>query len=99
MVKSELIQKIANQNPSLLKSDVIKIVNIIFSEITNALCANNFIACEIRGFGRFTTKIKKSRFGLNPATGTQVYLPQKRVLKWKASKVLLKRLNENFTDN
>ena len=99
MVKSELIQKITNQNPSLLKSDVVKIVDIIFLEITNALCSNKFSACEIRGFGRFSTKIQKSRVGRNPATGTQVNLPQKRVLKWKASKVLLKRLNENFTDS
>ena len=37
MIRSELIQKIADENPHLFQRDVERIVNTIFEEITDAL--------------------------------------------------------------
>jgi integration host factor subunit beta len=37
MIRSELIQKLADENPHLYQRDVERIVNAIFEEITEAL--------------------------------------------------------------
>ena len=95
MVKSGLIQKLCNMHPNILRKDIKKILDIIIFGITEALCNNEFDACEFRNFGRFSTKIRKARIGRNPASGNRINISQKRIVKWKASKVLLKRLNVN----
>ena len=95
LVRSQLLKRLADLYPNLKKNDINQIVSIIFSEIIAALSGKEFAAAELRGFGRFSTKIQKARIARNPATGVQVSIPQKRVLKWKCSKKLLKRLNEH----
>ena len=50
MVRSKLLQKLCNQHPNLLRKDVKKILEIIFSEISEALCVDKNI--EIRGSGK-----------------------------------------------
>lgn len=95
MVKSELIKKIQDNFPSLIKSDIIKMVNIITSEIIRALCGDEFSGIELRGYGRFSTIIQKAREGRNPANGLPVSIPKKKKIRFRASKILLKRLNEN----
>ena len=92
---SSIKKEMANQFPNILRKDINRCVSIIFSEIIEALCGNEFTAVELRGYGRFSTKIQKPRIARNPATGVQINIAQKRVLKWKCSKKLLKRLNEN----
>ena len=53
MVRSELLQKLCNQHPNLLRKDIKKVLEIIFLEISEALCRGENI--EIRGFGIFKT--------------------------------------------
>ena len=97
MVKSKLIQKLADLYPSMIKKDIVKIVDIIFFEITEALCRGENI--EIRGFGIFKTAVRKARIGRNPKNSESIQIPEKRAVKWKMSKVLFNRLNKNFTEN
>ena len=92
---SSIKKEMANQFPNILRKDINRCVSIIFSEIIEALCGNEFTAVELRGYGRFSTKMQKPRIARNPATGVQINIAQKRVLKWKCSKKLLKRLNEH----
>jgi integration host factor subunit beta len=94
MVKSKLVQKLCNIHPNILRKDMEKIVEIIFSEITYALCRNETV--EIRGFGRFKAVVRKSRIGRNPKNSNAVQIPEKKVMKWKMSKILYKRLNRNL---
>ena len=70
MIRSELIQKIADENPHLYQRDVEKIVNTIFNEITDALAQGNRV--ELRGFGAFSVKKRDGRIGRNPRTGESV---------------------------
>ena len=91
MVKSELVQNLCNMFPNVLRRDIEKIVNIIFSEITETLCKGESV--EIRGWGRFKTTIRKARIGRNPKNSKSVNIMQKRVIKWKMSKILFKKLN------
>ena len=93
-VRSQIEKKLADQWPNLLRKDINRIINIILSEISNALHRED--AVEIRGFGRFSVKNQKPRIGRNPKSGIKISIPAKRALKWKCSKILLKRLNKNF---
>jgi integration host factor subunit beta len=91
MIRSELIQKIAEDNPQLYLRDVEKIVNTIFDEITDALAAGNRV--ELRGFGAFSVKRRDSRTGRNPRTGEAVAVEEKFVPFFKTGKLLRDRLN------
>ena len=91
MIRSELIQKIADENPHLFQRDVERIVNTIFEEITDALANGDRV--ELRGFGAFSVKTRDARVGRNPRTGEAVNVDQKKVPFFKTGKLLRDRLN------
>lgn len=91
MIRSELIQKIADDNPHLYQRDVERIVNTIFDEITNALSDGDRV--ELRGFGAFSVKKRDARVGRNPRTGETVQVEEKHVPFFKTGKLLRDRLN------
>ena len=97
MVKSELLQKMCNLHPNVLRRDMEKIFEIIFNEFVEAL--NNGKNIEIRGFGIFKTTTRKARTGRNPRNSQLVEIPEKKAVRWKMSKVFFNRLNKNFTEN
>src|SRR5690606_1198821 len=92
MIRSELIQKIADENPHLYQRDVERIVNTVFNEITDAMAAGNRV--ELRGFGAFSVKKRDSRIGRNPRTGESVPVEEKHVPFFKTGKLLRERLNQ-----
>jgi integration host factor subunit beta len=91
MIKSELIQMIADKNPHLYQRDVENIVNAILGEITGALANGDRV--ELRGFGAFSVKNRKPRQGRNPRTGEKVAVEEKWVPFFKTGKELRERLN------
>ena len=97
MVKSELLQKLCNLHPNILRKDMEKTVEIIFLEVAKAL--RNGKNIEIRGFGTFKMVKRKARVGRNPKNSTLVQIPEKNAIKWKMSKKFFNRLNKNFTEN
>ena len=97
MVRSELLQKFCNQYPQLLRKDVKKILEIIFFQMSEALSRGENI--EIRGFGTYRTIKRKARIGRNPKNSEIVQIHEKKAIKWKMSKILFNRLNNNFTDS
>ena len=97
MVRSELLQKICNLHPGILRKDIKIIFEIVFTEIVQALSEGKNI--EIRGFGTYKVIKRKARVGRNPKNSKSIQIPEKKVIKWKMAKTLFKRLNKNFTDN
>jgi integration host factor subunit beta len=93
MIRSELIQKIADENPHLFQRDVDRIVSTIFDEITEAMANGNRV--ELRGFGAFSVKRRDPRVGRNPRTGEAVEVEEKHVPFFKTGKLLRDRLNGN----
>lgn len=91
MIKSELVLKIAEQNPHLYQRDVENIVNAILNEITDALRRGDRV--ELRGFGAFSVKRREARIGRNPRTGAQVSVAEKVVPYFKTGKEMRVRLN------
>ena len=91
MIRSELIQIIADQNPHLFQRDIERIVNTVFDEITNAMANGDRV--ELRGFGAFSVKKRDARVGRNPRTGESVSVSEKHVPFFKTGKLLRDRLN------
>ena len=91
MTKSELVQKLAEANPSLQHRKVEAIVNLIFERITAALARGDRV--ELRGFGIFSVRHRDARPGRNPRTGASVSVPDKARPFFKTGKTLHDRLN------
>jgi integration host factor subunit beta len=91
MIKSELVQKIAQANPHLYQRHVELIVNTVLEEITQALSRGDRV--ELRGFGAFSVKNRPARTGRNPRTGAKVSVEQKFVPFFKTGKEMRERLN------
>ena len=91
MTKSELIARLAAENPHLYQRDVERIVTTIFEEITNALARGDRV--ELRGFGAFSIKERGARVGRNPRTGDAVQVSSKFIPYFKTGKQLREKLN------
>ena len=98
MIKSELVQKLADENPNLFHRDVERIVSIVFDEITDSLARGDRV--ELRGFGAFSVKHRPARVGRNPRSGEAVNIEEKWTPFFKAGKELRDRLNKDgqFSD-
>jgi integration host factor subunit beta len=97
MIKSELIQRLAEANPHLYQRDVERIVATVFEEIGAALRRGDRI--ELRGFGAFSVKQRPARIGRNPRTGEAVQVAEKFVPFFKAGKELRELLNAPRQDS
>ena len=97
-VLSQIEKKLADLHRNILRKDVNNCCSIILNSIVEA--AQDNIRVECRGFGVFFSKTLKSRVGRNTKTGKTLFLKEGRKrLRFKPSKILLKRINKNFTDN
>ena len=93
MTKSELIARLAAQNPSLYHRDIERLVNTIFDTITEALVVGDRV--ELRGFGAFSLRAREGRMGRNPRTGEAVSVNAKRMPFFKMGKGMRERLNKD----
>jgi len=91
MIRSELIQTIAEENPHLLQRDVERVVNTVLEEVIAAMERGDRV--ELRGFGAFSVKHRDARQGRNPRTGDSVAVEEKHVPFFKTGKLLRDRLN------
>ena len=92
MIRSELVERVAELHPHLQHSDVERVVETIFASIGEALARGARI--EIRGFGSFAIRHREARTGRNPKTGATVEVPRRRSPYFKTGKLLHARLNE-----
>lgn len=92
MIRSELLEKLAAENPGLRPEEIERIVDLFFSQITQKLAEGGRV--ELRGFGAFSTREREARRGRNPRTGEAVDIPAKRVPYFKPGKEIRERLNQ-----
>jgi integration host factor subunit beta len=93
MIRSELLQALAKDNPDLKMEDIEKVCNVFFDEIAQRLASGGRV--ELRGFGAFSTREREARTGRNPRTGEAVKVPGKRVPYFKPGKEMRARLNSD----
>lgn len=94
MTKSELIDRLAQQQTHLTHKDVELAVKLLLDSVSESLAAQDRI--EIRGFGSFAIHERPSRMGRNPKTGEAVAIPKKFVPHFKPGKELRERVNESL---
>src|SRR5947207_5604815 len=90
MTKAELVDEVARV-VGLTKKQAETIVNIVFDSIVESLRAGQKI--ELRGFGSFRLRSRKSRTGRNPKTGEKVEVPSKKIPYFKPGKELKELIN------
>ena len=91
MIRSELVQKIANENSDLRLEEVETIVDTFFDSIVEQLADGGRV--ELRGFGAFSTRARESRTGRNPRTGESIEIKAARTPSFKPGKALKDALN------
>jgi integration host factor subunit beta len=91
MIRSELVQRLAGDNPDLTQKEIEQVVTTMFDAITDQLAAGGRV--ELRGFGAFSARARDARTGRNPRTGEAVAVDAKRVPYFKPGKEMRARLN------
>jgi integration host factor subunit beta len=91
LLRSELVAKLAAENPDLSFGEVERVVDTVLEEISAALERGDRV--ELRGFGAFSARERGERLGRNPRTGEKVKVDGKRAPFFKAGKELRARLN------
>jgi len=92
MTKAELVEEVARVS-DLTKKHSESIVNTVFDSIVEALQKDEKI--ELRGFGSFRIRQRRSRQGRNPKTGDKVDVPAKRIPYFKPGKELKELINSS----
>ena len=93
MTKAELVEEVARVSELTKKHSEI-IVNTVFDSIVDALRKDEKI--ELRGFGSFRIRQRRSRQGRNPKTGDKVDVPAKRIPYFKPGKELKELINSSL---
>ena len=91
VVKSKLLKQISNSFPNFQKKDLAKITDIILIELKKALKRGERV--EFRGWGSLSVRNQKPSIRRNPKTGDKVAVPAKKVIYWKMSKEMFKKIN------
>lgn len=91
MLKSELIEVIARRTPYLHVKDAERIVDAILEELIDALVRGDRV--ELRGFGTFSVRHRRSRSGRNPRAGKPMVVEEKWVPFFKAGRDMQHHLN------
>lgn len=86
MLRSELIDKLHDENPHLTRNDMERVVAVVLESITQTL--ERGARVELRGFGAFSVRHRKARAGRNPRTGEDVFVPEKHVPFFRTGKDL-----------
>ena len=89
MTKKDIVIKIA-EDTELKQIDVKRIVQGTLDHIVEALTKGETV--ELRNFGIFKVKSRKSRVGRNPKTGVEVPIPEKRIVSFKPGMVMKKKV-------
>jgi DNA-binding protein HU-beta len=85
MNKSELIDAIAKSTKKT-KSSIEDTLNALTVAIQSSLTKGNNV--QLIGFGTFAVEARAARIGRNPATGKELKIPAKKVVKFKVGSKL-----------
>ena len=85
MIKLDIITEVVNRT-GITKSKAEQAVETVFESMKNALARGDRI--ELRGFGVFNVRPRKTGIGRNPRTGAQVHIPPGKAVRFKPGKEL-----------
>ena len=92
--RSIIQKKLADRHTNILRKDINTSIEIILKSIISEV--KNGSKFELRNFGSIFLKKLKYKIARNPRTGDTITLPEgRKTIRFRASKNLLKRLNQN----
>ena len=91
LTKADLIGQVKATNPKMTKIQACEAVEIILRIIKSSL--ENGDDVLLSRFGKFNVKMKSARKGRNPITGESVMLDARKVVTFKPSGILRKKVN------
>ncbi|WP_062270490.1 integration host factor subunit beta [Endozoicomonas arenosclerae] len=94
MTRSELIERLTDQQDQLSVKDVELAIKSILEQMSQSLSSG--MRVEIRGFGSFSLHYRAPRVGRNPKTGESVVLNGKYVPHFKPGKDMRDRVNSSI---
>ena len=92
VVKSNLIQELADNYPNFLRKDLVKLVDIILNEMQNSLKRDERF--ELRDIFTIDPRIQKEGIRRNPKTGEKIFVKEKKNILFKMSKMWADKVNE-----
>ncbi len=90
MTKADIVS-LLSKNASLPRKQAEIIVNTVFSAIVEALDEGEKV--ELRGFGTFKIKERKSHPARNPKTGEKVFVKDRKIPYFKPGRELKNLVN------
>lgn len=91
MTKAELVAHVAEKS-GLKKAEAERSINAMIEALTEAFKKGERVA--IPGLGIFNVKQRKARKGVNPKTGKEIKIPEKKAVTFRAAKSLKVALNK-----
>lgn len=85
MIKLDIVNEVVNRT-GITKTKAEMAVETVFAAMKRALEAGDRI--ELRGFGVFNVKPRKTGVGRNPRTGEEVSIPPGKAVRFKPGKEL-----------
>jgi len=85
VIKLDLIVEVVNKT-GITKAKAEQAVETVFESMKNALTRGDRI--ELRGFGVFIVRPRKTGIGRNPRTGAEVHIPPGKAVRFKPGKEL-----------
>ena len=85
MIKLDIINDVVNRT-GITKTKAEIAVETVFDSMKKALAGSDRI--ELRGFGVFVVRPRKTGIGRNPRTGAEVSIPPGKAVRFKPGKEL-----------
>ncbi len=82
------------QEVGLSRNESADLLEAVLGEISSALSRGETV--KISSFGSFSVRAKGQRIGRNPKTGEEVPILPRRVLVFRPSQLLKKRINDGL---
>ncbi len=97
MTKADLVEQVHEAiGPGVTKKDCAAVVDAFLNAIKRAIADGEHI--EIRGFGTFKVRERRTRMARNPRTGAPVRVPARAVPVFKPSRLFKEEVAESHDE-
>jgi len=86
VIKMDIVNQVVDRTGNITKAKAETAVEVLFESMKQALAKGDRI--ELRGFGVFNVKPRKTGIGRNPRTGEEVSIPPGKAVRFKPGKEL-----------
>jgi integration host factor subunit alpha len=93
ITRIELSDAVYRTKVGLTRTESSALVDLVLKEITNTIARGETV--KLSSFGTFTVRNKRQRIGRNPKTGVEVPIFPRRVLVFKASAIIKRKIQNN----